>query len=296
MTEGRYSFPYLAEGIYAELREAVSVRDQIVKAMNAAANRIQRWLTIYFPEYLKVYKVFDSVSGLTMLWQAPLPEDVVKLGADGIVALWHEKKLRAVGKKRAQTLIEAAKSSIGMPGGNCAKMDLHLLLEDYFTKKEQLERITAVLQEELLKVPNSEKLLAVKGIGIITVAGFLAEVGDLRRFTSPKQIQKLAGLEPKENSSGKHKGRTSISKRGRRKLRRLLFQAVLPLIRSNEDFREVYTYYSTRKDNPLKGTQAVIAVGCKLIRIFYVLLSHGADYSSTRFRADILRPGQAKAA
>lgn len=155
-----------------------------------------------------------------------------------------------------------------MPGGNCAKMDLHLLLEDYFTKKEQLERITAVLQEELLKVPNSEKLLAVKGIGIITVAGFLAEVGDLRRFTSPKQIQKLAGLEPKENSSGKHKGRTSISKRGRRKLRRLLFQAVLPLIRSNEDFREVYTYYSTRKDNPLKGTQAVIAVGCKLIRIF----------------------------
>ena len=95
-------------------------------------------------------------------------------------------------------------------------------------------------------------MLAVKGIGIITVAGFLAEVGDLGRFTSPKQIQKLAGLEPKENRSDKHKGRTSISKRGRRKLRRLLFQAVLPLIRSNEDFREVYTYYTTRKDNPLK--------------------------------------------
>ena len=281
---------------HAELREAMSVRDQIVKAMNAAANWIQRWLTIYFPEYLKVYKVFDSVSGLTVLWRAPLPEDVVKLGTDGIVALWHEKKLRAVGKKRAQTLVEATKSSIGMPGGNCAKMDPHLLLEDYFTKKEQLERITAVLKEELLKVPNAKKLLAVKGIGIITVAGFLAEVGDLGRFTSPKQIQKLAGLEPKENSSGKHKGLTSISKRGRRKLRRLLFQAVLLLIRSNENFREVYTYYTTRKDNPLKGTQAVIAVGCKLIRIFYVLLSHGTDYSSTRFRPDILRPEQAKAA
>ena len=94
-----------------------------------------------------------------------------------------------------------------MPGGNCAKKDPHLLLEDYFTKKEQLERITAVLQEELLKVPNAKKLLAVKGIGIITVAGFLAEVGDLGRFTSPKQIQKLAGLEPKENSSGKQQAR-----------------------------------------------------------------------------------------
>ena len=296
VTEGRYSFPYLPEGIYAELREAVSVRDQIVKAMNAAANRIQRWLTIYFPEYLKVYKVFDSVSGLTMLWQAPLPEDVVKLGADGIVALWHEKKLRAVGKKRAQTLIEAAKSSIGMPGGNCAKMDLHLLLEDYFTKKEQLERITAVLQEELLKVPNSEKLLAVKGIGIITLLDFwlksetlgvsllrnrsrsLQDWNERKQFWQAQRPHLDQQAWPKETAQG------------------LLFQAVLPLIRSNEDFREVYTYYSTRKDNPLKGTQAVIAVGCKLIRIFYVLLSHGADYSSTRFRADILRPGQAKAA
>lgn len=296
VTEGRYSFPYIPEGIYAELREAVSVRDQIVKALNEAANRIQRWLTIYFPEYLKVYKVFDSVSGLAVLWQAPLPKDVVKLGVGGIVELWHEKKIRAVGKKRAQTLVEAAQSSIGMPGGNCARMDLRLLLEDYFTKKEQLERITAVLQEETLKVPNVEKLLTIKGIGIITVAGFLAEVGDIGRFQSPKQIQKLAGLEPKENSSGKHKGRTSISKRGRRKLRRLLFQAALPLIRSNEDFREVYVYYTTRRDNPLKGMQAMIAVSCKLIRIFYALLTHGYEYSSTRFRADILRPEQVKAA
>lgn len=296
VTEGRYSFPYIPEGIYAELREAVSVRDQIVKALNEAANRIQRWLTIYFPEYLKVYKVFDSVSGLAVLRQAPLPKDVVKLGAGGIVELWHEKKIRAVGKKRAQTLVEAAQSSIGMPGGNCARMDLRLLLEDYFTKKEQLERITAVLQEETLKVPNVEKLLTIKGIGIITVAGFLAEVGDIGRFQSPKQIQKLAGLEPKENSSGKHKGRTSISKRGRRKLRRLLFQAALPLIRSNEDFREVYVYYTTRRDNPLKGMQAMIAVSCKLIRIFYALLTHGYEYSSTRFRADILRPEQVKAA
>lgn len=145
-----------------------------------------------------------------------------------------------------------------------AKMDI---LEDYSKKKEQLDRITAALQEETLKVPNVEKLIAVKGVGIITVAGFLAEVGDISRFTSPKQIQKLAGLEPKENSSGKHKGRLSISKRGRRKLRRLLFQVVLPLIRSNEDFREVYTYYTTRKENPLKGMQAMIAVSCKVIRI-----------------------------
>ena len=68
-----------------------------------------------FPPYGTLTVVWRAfLSGLAVLWQAPLPEDVVKLGADGIVELWHEKKLRSVGKKRAHTLIEAAKSSIGM--------------------------------------------------------------------------------------------------------------------------------------------------------------------------------------
>lgn len=115
-------------------------------------------------------------------------------------------------------------------------------------------------------------------------------------YISEARFRNLPVWSQKENSSGKHKGRSSISKRGRRKLRRLLFQVVLPLIRSNEDFREVYTCYTTRKDNLLKGMQAMIAVSCKVIRIFYALLTRGMDYNSTRFRADITRPEPAKAA
>lgn len=47
-----------------------------------------------------------------------------------------------------------------------------------------------------------EKLLAIKGVGLVTIAGFIAEIGAIRRFKSPKQIQKYAGLELVENSSG----------------------------------------------------------------------------------------------
>lgn len=68
------------------------------------------------------------------------------------------------------------------------------------------------------KIPESEQMLVIKGIGIITVAGFLAEVGDVRRLESPSQIQKMARLSLRENSLGKHKGQTTISKRGRSKL------------------------------------------------------------------------------
>lgn len=64
--DGRYSFPYVPEGIYAEIREVTSSRDRIMKELNAASNRIQRWLKIYFPEYLTVYKKFDTTTGIEM--------------------------------------------------------------------------------------------------------------------------------------------------------------------------------------------------------------------------------------
>jgi transposase len=294
--DGRYIIPYMPEGIYAEVRSAVTSRDQIIKELNTASNRIQRWLKIHFPEYLGVYKAFDSVSGLLVLEAAPLPEDVIKLGVEGVNRLWREKKLRGVGKKRAETLVTAAHDSIGLPGGECTRMELRILLEDYKTKQNQLQTVTELLEKTVMQVPNVEKLLAIKGVGLITVAGFIAEVGDIRRFTSPKQIQKLAGLSLKENSSGKHKGRTTISKRGRKRLRRILFQVVLPLIRSNEEFRDVYQYYTTRIQNPLKGKQAIIAVGCKLIRVFYALLTKGTDYDAGKLSSDIIRPEARKAA
>ena len=231
-----------------------------------------------------------------MLKQASLPKEIIELGAEGINKLWREAKHRAVGMKREKTLVEAAHNSIGIHGGEGAKVELRLLIEDYTTKKKQLDVITEALTEVVLTVDYVEKLLSIKGVGIITIAGFLSEVGDIRRFTSPKQIQKLAGLELKENSSGKHKGQTTISKRGRKKLRKILFQVVLPMIRSNVEFREVYDYYTKRSINPLKGRQAMIAVSCKLIRIFYALLTKGIDYDADRFRRDIIRPEGLKAA
>jgi len=296
VVEGRYSEPYIPEGIYQDLREAVSSRDRIVKELNVISNRIQRWLKIYFPEFLRVYKKFDSDSGLMVLEKAPLPEDVINLGAEGVNEIWRENKLRAVGMKRAVTLVEAAHNSVGVKGGNCARLEIQLLLEDFRTKKNQLQKITEILEAETMKIPFVENLIAIKGIGVITVAGFLAEIGDVRRFESPRQIQKLAGLELKENSSGKHKGQSSISKRGRKKLRRLLFQAILPMLKSNSEIREIYEYYTTRLKNPLKGKQAVVALSCKLIRIFWSLLRNGCKYDASKLKMDIIRPNMLTAA
>lgn len=52
-----------------------------------------------------------------------------------------------------------------------------------------------------------------------TIVGFVAEIGNIRCFTDPKQIQKLAGYATVSDESGKYKGKSYISYRGRKKLR-----------------------------------------------------------------------------
>ena len=117
-----------------------------------------------------------------------------------------------------------------------------------------------------------EKLLAIKGVGLSTVIGFVAEGGEIGRFTDLRQIQKLAGLEITKISSGKRKGQSGISKKGRCKLRKVMYESAKSLINWNPAFQDVFLYYRNRERRPLGGMQSKIAVACKAIRVFFTIL------------------------
>ena len=199
--------------------------------------------------------------------------------------------MRAVGKARAKTLIEAAEHSVGSKeGAISARLEIRMLLEDYESKSMRLQEVMTLIEELVGKIPMAEKLLEIKGVGIKTVSGFLAEVGDISRFTNPKELQKLAGLALVENSSGKHKGDTRISRRGRKRLRYLLFEAAMSLVSKNSEFRKLHEYYTTRRLNPLKKMQSLMAIAAKLIRVFYAILTKGVIYDPMKMVSDIKRP------
>lgn len=122
-----------------------------------------------------------------------------------------------------------------------------------------------------------------------TVCGFIGEVGDISRFDNPKQMQKLAGYAIVNNNSGKHKGESHISYRGRKRLRYVLYEAAISVIGKNIEFKEIYHYYRGREKNPIKKMQAVITAACKLIRIFYMILTRGVDYDGAKMLGDIQR-------
>lgn len=291
VNEGRFSYPYIPIGIYAEIRSLSNLRFQTQEEITRIKNRIARWFSIYFPEYKEVYGKLDAISGMMILREAPLPVDIVKLRAEGINKIWRDAKLRAVGMKRAKTLVNKAEHSVGSqeaPGA--ARMELRILLSDYEMYSQRMEELMQTIEEKLKEIPYIDKLMEIKGIGMITICGFIAEVGDIRRFDNPKQLQKLAGYDIVSDSSGKHNGESHISYRGRKRLRYVLYEAAISLIGKNPEFKEIHNYYLTRRENPFKKMQSVIAVACKVIRVFYTILTKGIDYDGAKMLKDIRRP------
>ena len=143
------------------------------------------------------------------------------------------------------------------------RIGLENLLSDmdvYASKMEELLRRT---EEKLKEFPCIDNLLEIKGIGTVTVSGFIAEVGDMGRF-EPYQ---LPGTETLEVS------------------------AVRDCDIAGGKERRVppeHEYYRTQKENPLKKMQSVVA--CKVLRIFYTILTKGVRYDPEKLLGDIKKP------
>ena len=65
---------------------------------------------------------------------------------------------------------------------------------------EQHDEFLEVIETLCLEIPEVEKILKIKRVGLVSVAGFFAKVGDIRHFKSPKQI--TVNLVPVDNASG----------------------------------------------------------------------------------------------
>ncbi len=72
-----------------------------------------------------------------------------------------------------------------------------------------------------------------------------------------------------------------------------MFEAALSLTASNQEFKEIHRYYTSRKENLLKKIQSLMVIANKLIRMFYTMLKSGADYDPEKLKSDIRRPDNA---
>ena len=289
--DGNYGMPYLPEKVYADMRRLSMFRDQLTEDRIRNINRLHRELRIYFPEYMDAFGKIDGAFTLEVLKESAIPSDIAALGAEGMKKIWHDAKLRGRGYRRAGEIVNYAEKSVGLTDGTDAgRVAVKWYAEQILKLDEQLEAIESALHRKCREIPYAENILAILGVGENILAGILSEMGDISRFDDVKEIQKLSGMGLVACSSGKHKGQTKISHRGRKRLRYWLFQAAKSAVSHAEEFKQLHEYYTARADNPLKKKQSLVVIACKILRVIYTILKTGTTYDPEKLLKDIRRP------
>ena len=277
--DGRYFDTYLPEDEYAELRQLNTERQRLMKQISRANNTLIALLDEFFPEYGTVWGKVTCPTSLKLLPIYMFPSDVMAANREKMLEDIKVASNGTEGNKLMEKMFKAARRSVGVKEGlKAVRLRIISLIEDleYFRKKKA--DIEAELEVVMGEVQLGDILQSIMGVGPIISAAFLGEAGDIDRFDDWKQVRSLSGLNLVENSSGKHKGKTKVSKRGRPYLRHMLYMAGENGCRSNPEMRQFYRYLRDRKNNPLNSNQAFVATGLKMMRIMFHLAKTGERY------------------
>ena len=278
--DGRYFETYLPHDVYAELRGLTTTRHSMNKRKKSIINTITAVLDEYFPEYGTVFKQpFKGKASMHLLKVCPIPKFILELGEDGVLDEIKKAVKKTVGRKKAAQLLEAAKDSIGVDyGEKAARFKIQQLMEELELITNQLKSVEEEMSEALKKTEIAEYLMSIPGIGVVSLATCLGELGDPLRFENARQMSRLAGYNLIEDSSGKNKSGTCISKRGRKNLRSVLYQISLTMVANNKELRQLYDYLKTRENNPLKKMQALVVISKKVLTLIFTLSKKKAYY------------------
>lgn len=253
----------LPEKAQRELRAAIKTMELYDDAYYRNINRLESLLARHWPEVTRHLKL----TSVTLL------ELIIAFGCPDRVAAEPEKSaelMRRVGRsnllvEKIDKVVESAQQSMGVP---CIEEERRLLVE-LCSEVRRLQQKARTAQDRVERLTqDTESVDAMVGvIGKKTAAVLHSELGDVSRYDNAGSYVKSMGLNLKEHSSGKHKGKLKITKRGSGTVRMYLYLAVLRLIQNNFIVQAWYQC-KIERDGGIK-MKAVVAVMRKLARALW---------------------------
>jgi transposase len=148
-----------------------------------------------------------------------------------------------------------------------------LVMDDWHDTRQRLAATEARMVTVLDDLGLTGLATTIAGLTPVGAAAILAETGDPARFATPRSLVKHAGLCPRDNASGEFQGKTSISGRGRPRLRVAAWRAVWAALPNNPVMAAKFTHLTTRDDNRLARQQARTACAAALLRWIHVVIT-----------------------
>jgi transposase len=285
--QGKYFFPIIPEGIYGEMRELSISWKRTKQQITRLKCYLSNFLAKYFPEYKNIFSDILGKSSFYILSHYPLPEDIKRIGKKRLTKIIKRISKGKIREEKIDRLYERARDTVGIKEGReAAKMFLKEVLKELERLMGRRKKIKEKMKE-LLKISGyGDYLLSIKGVGVVNACLFLGDIGDPRRYKRASQIEKLAGYNLVEESSGKKKGEKQISKRGRKTLRYVGYLVANVAIAKNKEIRELYRYkVDVLKKNRIK---VMVGIAAKMLRIMFAVCKNKEYYNSEKVRANFI--------
>lgn len=286
LTQGQFTETQLLAEPYAQMRQYEQAHWQLSAEIRRQKTMLRQHAERLFPELRQPFGDFTGATATALLQNHANPKVIAALSWKTFEA---NVRQDLIGKrlmvKKLRLAYALASDSIGGYAGDA----LQQLIQQHITTLQHLQQQLSAVETELLAcfhtLPTASYLLSL-GLGTVATALIAAELGDLSRFRHPKQLVKLAGIQPTPNQSGSYEREaTPMSQKGRPRLRTYLFFATMRLVRWDTAFKTRKQAYVNRPKNPLKPIEAIGALMNKLLHLIWAVCRHETAYSSKRFMA-----------
>ena len=269
--QGKILTPILPEGDILSLREIVHTRENLIKERTSILNRLEKIMDVAFPERREVIKKVGGKTSLYLLKESPFPEDIIEKGLEWLEEKMWKKSMGHYNHLDAERLYKSAMETVGLKQGReGSTYELRTLLPRLKVLNREIEKIQSRIEQMLADIEETSYILSIKGISTVTAAIIIAESGGLSNYDKISSVLKVAGLNLFEISSGKHKGKKHITKRGRNLMRHKLYFAALQQARKGMPLN--YFYRRLIENNGVNENKALIAVAIKLLKIMFALV------------------------
>ena len=140
----------------------------------------------------------------------------------------------------------------------------------------EIAAVERLIAKEALESDEIRRLMTVPGVNVIVAASFLAAIGDVGRFESPRKLVGYLGLDPRVRQSGSGPATHGrISKQGSVRARHALVEASWSTVRQPGPLHAFYQRIRVRRGHQV----AVVAAARKLACLFWCLLTREQDYA-----------------
>ena len=251
-----------------EIKSLCRFHKDLKDKASEAKIQLKTYVDQLFPELNSFFKNnldIKTAHELLKLYQSP--EDISKVNLTKLSNLLIKSSHGKYDKNRAIELKKLASNSVGI-NNYALSIQIKMTIELIELLESQIKDIEKQVSDFIKKSDNV--ITSIPGIGDMTAAIIISEIGDINRFNNPGQVLAFAGLDPSVKQSGTfNASSTRMSKRGSSLLRYALILAANNVQLNTKTFND---YYNTKR---LQGKLHYNALGhCagKLVRnIFYML-------------------------